>query len=80
MDLIYDRIDELMRRDQLPALDALLQSAPADELTVDVLLALLTATLPVKKRLTSRPELFHRTESVLRERGEYEDGLLTGLE
>jgi hypothetical protein len=80
MDLIYDRIDEMMRRDQMPALDALQQSVPVEELTVDVLLALLTATLPVKKRLKARPDLFERTERVLRDRGEYEDGLLTGLE
>ena len=79
-DLVYDRVDEMMRHDQLRELDSLLQSAPADELTVDVLLALLTATLPVKTRLTSRPEFVKRTERVLKSRGEYDDGLLTGLE
>jgi hypothetical protein len=80
LDLIYDSIDESMRKNELKALDAVLANAPRADLSTDLLLGLLTATLPAKNRLPSRPTLFRDTEAVLRNRGEYEEGLLTGLE
>jgi hypothetical protein len=80
MDLLYDKSDELMRTGQFEGLDMILQRLHAGELPVDVLLGLLTATLPAKSRLPSRAEFFTATERILRERGEYEEGLLTGLE
>lgn len=80
MDLLYDRIDELMRTGQFDLLDMILQRVPVREFSVDVLLGLLTATLPARSRLPSREDFFSETEQVLRERAEYEEGLLTGLE
>jgi hypothetical protein len=80
LDLLYDRVDELMRTGQFEALDSLLQQVRLGDMSIDVLLGLLTATLPARSRLPSRQAFFRETENALREWGEYEDGLLTGLE
>lgn len=48
--------------------------------SVDVLLGILTATLPASSRLASRSKLFGQIAETLEKRGEYEEGLLTGLE
>ncbi len=80
MDLLYDRIDEMMRMNQFDRLDAVLGEALVDDLSIDVLLGTLTATLPARRRLRSRPDFLNRTALVLRARGEYEEGLLTGLD
>ena len=80
LDLIYDRIDEMMRQDNLAELDGILPELSVAELSDHILLGVLTATLPIRTRLPSRPGLFGRIEQVLQERGAYEEGLLTGLE
>jgi hypothetical protein len=80
MDLLYDRVDEMMRNGQLDLLEAVFQRAPVRKLSIDVLLALLTSTLPVRSRVASRPLFFATARESLIERGEYEEGLLTGLE
>ncbi len=80
MDLLYDCVDELMRTGQFEALDSIIEDLIVSRLTIDVLVGLLTATLPAKSRLRSRPEFFSKTDTELRSRHEYEDGLLTGLE
>jgi hypothetical protein len=80
MDLLYDRIDEMLRSGQFDSLDVVLQRAPVQDLSADVLLALLTATLPARSRLNARPDFFRIAETTLKTRGEYETGLLTGLE
>src|SRR5205085_1635394 len=76
MDLLYDHIDELMHTGHFEALDTILQRVSVRELSVDVLLGVLTATLPAKSRLSSRVELFRQTEAMLKEHGEWEEGLL----
>ena len=80
LDLIYDSVDELMKNGAYPRLDAVLKGMQVPNLSVDVLLGVLTATLPAKNRLTSRPSLFLAVEKTLRDRDQYEEGLLTGLE
>jgi hypothetical protein len=80
LDLVYDSIDELMRQRNFLALDSLLAHTQVGDVSADLLLGLLTATLPARKSLPSRRRLFHEVERVLRVRGEYEQGLLTGLE
>ena len=79
LDLIYDSIDELMRIGEFDKLDTIIRTLPVSLLAVDVLLGILTATLPGRTRLSSRPSLYQQVEKSLRERGEYEDGLLVGL-
>ena len=80
MDLIYDRVDELMREGRFQILDEILSHIRVNKMTVDVLLGLLTATLPAKKKLPSRPSFFREAERSIKDRGELEEGLLTGLD
>jgi hypothetical protein len=80
LDLIYDSVDELMQKEDFPKLDSILAKVRASDHSVDVLLGILTATLPARNRLRLRAKLFKDIERLLRERGEYEQGLLTGLE
>lgn len=80
LDLLYDSIDELMRNKGLPQLDSTLANLRVSDLSVDMLLGILTATLPARSHLPSRATLFNEIEKALRGRGEYEEGLLTGLE
>ena len=80
LDLIYDRIDEMMQGGEFPKLDSILSSLPVSDLSADILFGFLTATLPAGSRLSSRAGLYGRIEQALRERGEWEEGLLIGLE
>jgi len=80
LDLIYDSIDEMMRGGQFSELDSLLERLPTNTLSADMLLGVLTATLPARSRLANRKEFFCDVEACLKDRREFEDGLLTGLE
>ena len=80
LDLIYDSVDELMRKEEFSQLDAALSTLKPAELSVDILLGILTATLPARSRLPARNDLFRSAEEALKNRGEYEERLLTGLE
>jgi hypothetical protein len=80
LDLIYDAADHMMRKGEFAQLDSVLANVRVSDLSVDILLAILTATLPAKSRLPSRTRFFNEIEKSLRDRDEYEDGLLTGLE
>jgi len=80
LDLIYDAVDRLMRDHHYDRLDSMLAGTSVRDISVDVLLGLLTATLPARRHLPSRRKLFREGEQVLKERGEYEEGLLVGLE
>lgn len=78
--IIYRRVDEFARESMLEALDEEISSVPAEEIGTDVLLGLLTATLPVKRKLASRPQLFKATLKLMKARGHFERGILDGLE
>lgn len=80
LDLIYDSIDDLMRNEQVQRLDSILASIPITDLSTEILLGILTATLPAKSRLPMRAGFFNAVEQTIRQRGEYEEGLLTGLQ
>jgi len=80
LDLLYDAIDQLMRQSKFDELDTILPGVPIAECSLDLLLAFLTATLPARIRLSSRPKFFADVKSELQSRGELEEGLLTGLE
>lgn len=80
LDMIYDSVDELMRNGEFARLDSILESILITELSVDILLGVLTATLPARNRVPSRSKLFGEIDLLLKERGEFEEGLLTGLE
>jgi hypothetical protein len=80
LDLIYDSFDERFQKGEFEALEQLLSGIRPADLPVDILLGILTATLPARTKLPSRAELYQRVEATLKERGEYEPGLLAGLE
>lgn len=79
LDLLYDGFDELFRKNEFATADALLAQMSVRDYSVDLLLGVLTATLPARSRLPSRAEFYRAVESDLHSRGEEEDGLLTGL-
>jgi len=80
LDLIYDRIDAMMRLRQWSRLNSILFEVRVVDLSPDILLSLLTATLPARSRLPARGGLFGRIEQSLKQRGDYEKDLLIGLE
>jgi hypothetical protein len=79
LDLIYDSIDELLRGGKLDRLNFMLARLTPDELSTDILLAILTATLPARSKLAARLPFRQSADHAIRSRGEYEDGLLAGL-
>lgn len=81
MDGIQDRFDAMFRNGDFDVADAHVCFAAGITwmLTTDVMLAILTATLPAKSKLPSRRLFREHAEQVIRERGEWEDGLLDGL-
>lgn len=80
LDLLYDSVDATIRQGRFAELDALLVGlCPADH-SVDLLLGILTATLPARERLKSRKGFYRDVECTLTARGELDEGLLAGLE
>ncbi len=79
IDPIYDIIDAMLRDGKFDLVDAMLSQVDMSG-DVDVLLAYLTATFSAKSKLHNRASLFHRVEQVLKERDEWRETLLTGLE
>ena len=80
LDLIYDSIDDLMRNEEFQRIESILARISITDLSTDILLGILTATLPAKSRLPNREEFFNAVEQTIRQRGEYEEGLLAGLQ
>ena len=80
IDIVYDAVDEMLRHGEFPRVDAILTETQPKEYSIDIMLALLTSTLPATHRLPARRAFYDRFETWLKTAGEYEDGLLTGLE
>lgn len=80
LDLLYAAIDKMLRSGAFPDVDAILRDVKVADLSMNILIGLLTTTLPVRRRLPARPEFFGRVESILRQRGQLKEGLLAGLE
>ncbi|MEX1231932.1 MAG: hypothetical protein WEB58_16925 [Planctomycetaceae bacterium] len=80
LDLVYDSIDGSLKRGQFVEVDAILEQVQVTDYSTDILIGLLTATLPARSKLQARPQFFRDVEACLLSRHEYEEGLLTGLE
>jgi len=80
LDLIYDKIDALMTEGHFEEISTLLQNLHLKSLSVDLPLGLLTSTLPARTKIPCRGDFFRAVESEINRRGEWENGLLTGLE
>ena len=78
--VLYDRVDDLLKARQFSAVDGLLRQANVGSISVDVLLGLLTATPPARSELPARSKFFADVEASVKVRGEWENGLLAGLE
>lgn len=79
IDLIHERVDGLFRSGRFADCDALLKNTDPSRLSDDIIMSLLTATLPGHPYLPSRHEFVRSAEQALRGRGTYEAGLLDGL-
>lgn len=80
LDIIFDQIDEMLLAGEFDRVDQLLIEIMPGDFSVDLLLGLLTATLPAKNRLSNREAFFERVAQTLHDRGEAKDGLLVGLD
>lgn len=80
LDALYDRIDDLLKTGEFMTLDEMLRQASAGSFSTDILLGVLTATLPARSKLPGRAKFFAEAEGSIRARGEWENGLLAGLE
>jgi hypothetical protein len=79
LDIIYDQVDEMLLAGKFDDVDHLLGGIDVGMLSVDLLIGILTATLPARQRLANRPLFYARVEQALTERGELKTGLLEGL-
>lgn len=77
--IVYKNAELMMRLGLLNELNEQLKSAVDKEADTDLLLALLTATLPAKSKLAERPLLYKATKRLLKKRKHYERGILSGL-
>jgi hypothetical protein len=80
LDLLYDKVDELLKTGEFEKLNQILADSSPEELSIDMILGLLTSSLPARSKLPARADFFEKSEAAIKSRGEYEDGLLSGLE
>lgn len=80
LDLVYDVADEMLLAGEFNRLNTVLCRTEVDRLHSDILLGVLTITAAASSQLPDRPSFFAKVETVLRKRGDFEDGLLAGLE
>lgn len=79
LDLLYDGFDQLLRDGRFQEVDAILRCLDVAHLSGDILIGVLTATLPARSRLASRDDFRRKVQDSLTERDAMEEGLLTGL-
>lgn len=80
LDLIYENVNGKLSRGRFKEVDSVLETTEPMSLSVDLILGLLTSTLPARTKLPSRSTFFQKSEAAIKDRNEWEDGLLTGLE
>jgi hypothetical protein len=76
---VYRNVRFRVRDCQIEELNRDLASFEVQKASVDSMLAVLTATLPLKKRLSNRPKLFTAVQKSLKNRRGLGTGLLDGL-
>lgn len=79
LDIIFDEVDEMLLAGEYDRVNRLLAEMSTDAIPVELLIGVLTATLPARNQLPNRASFLARVEQTLRDRGELEDGLLGGL-
>lgn len=79
LDMIYREVDRLLKAGSYRELNAVFASTDAASAPIDLTLGLLTATLPVKTRLSSRPDFLLAVAEALSRSGKDAAKLLAGL-
>lgn len=79
LDLVYDQVDEMMLASKFDELNQVIDALDTDGLSLDIILGVLTITLPAKSKLTARAKFFDAAKQTLMIREEYREGLLNGL-
>jgi len=77
--IIYQTTRELIAKKQFEKLDKEILCQDFSNLNSDLLLGILTATSPGKSFLRSRKSLYKATKRLLKQRGQFERGILDGL-
>ena len=77
--LIFRRIDQAMRAGDFNGIDAAIANALIGDFALEVLIALLTATLPARSKLASRDKLLEAAQQVAKDRRRWTATLFSGL-
>ncbi len=80
LDIVFDQIDEMLLAGNFSQVNRLLVDIAPEDYSVELLLGILTSTLPAKNQLPDRAEFYTRTAQTLQSRGELQEGLLAGLD
>lgn len=80
LDIVFDQIDELLLAGKFSQVNRLFVDIATEVYSVELLLGILTVTLPAKNQLQDRAEFYKRTAQTLQSRGELQEGLLVGLD
>lgn len=80
LDLLYDRVDELLCGGNFEEIDRMLREASPTVMPTELAIGVLTASLPARGRLRFRGVFFDKVEQLLEQRGERDARLLRGLE
>ncbi len=80
LDVIYDTFDDLFRQERWHQANEILEQIDVSVLSVDVMLGILTATLPAAHKLEYRSHVFDEVRASLAARNELDDTILMGLE
>lgn len=77
--MIYKQFKDLIVDEKISTIDSAFDIVDYDSLATDVVIAMLTITIPVKDRLANRAEALRSAHRLIEERKEPEDDLLVGL-
>lgn len=78
--IVFDRLDNAFVSGAFCHVDQWLAGMAIDDVSSDVLIGILAASLPAKRELRQRHDFVARVVESLERRGLSEDGLLTGLD
>lgn len=80
IDLIYDHFDRMLGDNKFRDCEQLIDQLVAHELSTDLIISVLTATLPWRSQIAARQRFLQRARLVLAARGEADGSLLFGLD
>ncbi|KAA1258188.1 hypothetical protein LF1_07040 [Rubripirellula obstinata] len=79
LDLAFDRIDDAFLEGRFEWVDQFLKNADVESMSISLLVGILTVTAAAESKLPHRNEFRDRSESVIRNRGRYDDKILRDL-